>query len=111
MRRRTDGPTQIERLLAVLRARAAAGRSVNTIDFLAPAVDGGAPILRLPARVNDLRNTGFLIETRRALNGTADYRLIDEPAPATAEQMLEARPLAVERQPHLFPLGLPQECV
>jgi hypothetical protein len=76
---RTRQPTQVDRVLSLLRARAAECRPLNTVDLLAPAADGGKPIIRLPARINDLRDSGHVIDTRRAANRTADYFLISEP--------------------------------
>lgn len=52
---------------------------VSVTDFLAPAVvDGGKPITRLAARINDLRAEGHKIERAGRVNGCASYRLADQ---------------------------------
>jgi hypothetical protein len=68
-------PTQNARVLAALRKAGPAG--VKTADFLAPdVIDGGEPVIRLPARVNDLREAGHVIVTHREPNQTARYVLL-----------------------------------
>jgi len=53
--------TQAARVLAALRSRGQHG--ICAVDFLVPDVcDGGSPILRLPSRINDLKNVGHDIE-------------------------------------------------
>lgn len=65
--------TQRARVLAALRATPA---GVNETAFAAPAVlDGGKPILRVAARVFELRSAGHEIRTELERNGTATYRL------------------------------------
>ena len=65
--------TQKQRILAQLRA--AGGRGVNPIDFLAPDVcDGGSPILRVAARILDLKNEGHVIDCQTEA-GVAVYVL------------------------------------
>jgi hypothetical protein len=50
--------TQVERVLHA--ARRAGPRGITAVDFLAPDVcDGGKPITRLAARINDLEHRGF----------------------------------------------------
>lgn len=49
---------------------------VSPIDFLRhPTVDGGPPILRVAARVHELRQDGHQITETRAQDGTAVYTL------------------------------------
>jgi hypothetical protein len=48
---------------------------ISPYDFLQPVVDGGKPILRVAARVQDLRDRGYHISTTTAANGTAVYEL------------------------------------
>lgn len=63
-----------DRVLALLRTRKEAG--VSPIDFAAPnVVDGEKPVMRVAARILELRKDGFDITTGRAVNGTAIYRL------------------------------------
>lgn len=58
---RLNRPTQAQRVLDALRR--AGERGIVTIDFLAPTIDGGAPILRLPSRIDELRQRGHVIDT------------------------------------------------
>jgi len=65
--------TQKQRILAQLKA--AGGRGVSPTDFLAPDVcDGGKPILRVAARILDLKNEGHSIDCQTEA-GTAVYVL------------------------------------
>lgn len=67
-------PSQRERVLAALRRAGAEG--VSTTDFLPPdVIDGGQPILRVPSRVDELRQRGHDIETVRQRSGVARYVL------------------------------------
>lgn len=65
--------TQRDRLLYALRRAGTFG--VSTVD----AAQGvyGAPILRLAARVKELRDEGFDIGTVRLPDGTAKYVLVE----------------------------------
>lgn len=54
-------PSQSQRVLSALRR--AGERGIVTIDFLAPTIDGREPILRLPSRIDELRQAGHQIET------------------------------------------------
>lgn len=50
--------------------------AINTTDFLAPNVcDGGKPIIRLAARILELREDGWAIDRLVESNGTATYLL------------------------------------
>lgn len=82
--------TQKQRVLRLLRHRRADRRPVNVADFHTPAVDGGAPIMRLASRIDELRDDGHGIETRRAPNGTADYFLRRD------ADALDARPVRAD---------------
>jgi hypothetical protein len=65
--------TQKQRVMAALEKAGAAG--ISPEDFLLPnVIDGGKPILRLPARINDLRNDGLSIDTEHTRT-TAIYTL------------------------------------
>lgn len=66
--------TQRARVLAALEA---AGRyGVTQVDFLRyPAVDGGAPITRVAARVEELRRDGHRIVNAGLRDKCAIYRL------------------------------------
>lgn len=78
-------PTQRSRLPRALLA--AGPRGVATTDFLAPnVIDGGLPILRVPSRVDELRQRGHLIETTRASNRTAVY-VLRGPAVSSAPEL------------------------
>ncbi|HTE60086.1 MAG TPA: hypothetical protein VK631_07015 [Solirubrobacteraceae bacterium] len=66
--------TQTDRVLAAL-SRAGA-RGITAVDFAAPDVcDGGKPIMRVAARVKDLRDAGFEIETGGERDSCAVYKL------------------------------------
>ena len=64
--------TQKERVLARLRA----GHDVSPTDFQLPnVVDGGKPILRVAARILELRQDGYQIDVVATRNECAVYRL------------------------------------
>ncbi len=73
--------TGTDRVLRALRSRREHG--VSAVDFQAPdTIDGGAPILRVPARIGELEQRGFQIThgpDRR--NKCVVYRLRTEPVP------------------------------
>lgn len=100
---RKKAPAQTERVLALLRERALHDRSLNPVDLLDATADGGPPILRLPARINNLRDAGYRIYTRRAPNRTADYFLLGEPTPPLPPRT-HGQPLSAAEQERLFPL-------
>ena len=67
--------TDKERVLRRLRA----GHDVSPLDFDATTdavVDGGKPIKRVAARINELRDEGHQIDTVGRRNRCALYRLI-----------------------------------
>lgn len=67
--------------------RALESGPVSPIDFAAPNVmDGGKPIMRVAARVQDLRGRGHDISTRTASNGTAVYTLMQGAQQDTATE-------------------------
>ena len=54
--------TQKQRILTMLNQRGSLG--VTPVDFAGPdVIDGGAPIMRVAGRINDLRNEGYEIRT------------------------------------------------
>ena len=66
--------TQVDRVLAAV-TRAGA-RGITAVDFAAPdVIDGGKPIMRVAARINDIRNDGIAIVTDGERNGCAVYKL------------------------------------
>lgn len=68
--------SQSTRVLKALRAAGPSG--VDTTAFLAPSViDGGKPVLRLAARIRDLRDQGHRITSRRLMNNTVRYFLVE----------------------------------
>ncbi len=70
---------QADRVLRVLRQRR--GDGVTVIEFRPPdVIDGGAPIERLAARVEELRKRGHRIDTRKGRTRLARYVLIESPA-------------------------------
>jgi hypothetical protein len=90
--------TQTKRVRAALER--AGKQGVSPTDFLRyPTVDGGPPILRLAARILDLRNDGLSIESSTDPNGVARYVLVSEPGP-NGEPI---PPVAQSEQSVLFP--------
>jgi hypothetical protein len=80
---------QNERVLRALRRG-----DVRPTDFLLPdVIDGGKPITRLGARIKDLRDQNFGIETLE-VRPTARYRLVSEPQ--TSASPLDAPPASAE---------------
>lgn len=57
-------------------------RVVRHDDFLPPTIDGRKPILRLAARIYDLRQRGYKIRDERTESGMVDYFLVARPAGA-----------------------------
>ena len=68
--------TQTERVLAMLRVRGE--RGLRPEHFLAPTIDGGRPILRVAARVLDLRRQGYEITTSAHDGPTAVYTIHED---------------------------------
>ena len=67
--------TQKQRILKALQAAGAEG--IKPEDFLLPdVVDAGKPILRVAARIDDLRKEGLTITTDTS-GHTAIYRLVN----------------------------------
>ena len=70
--------TQRDRVLRALRATGE--RGIAAPDFLLPGViDEGKPIVRLPSRIHELREDGFVIHSRGTRNQCAVYVLVSEP--------------------------------
>lgn len=62
------------------------GLGVTPVDFTGPdVIDGGAPILRLAGRINDLRNQGYVIRTFKK-GQVARYVLVPDFALTTSEE-------------------------
>lgn len=87
--------TQTSRLLAALTR--AGDRGVTSVDFIrTPTIDGGPPILRLAARVKELRDEGFNVVTDGERDSVAVYKL--EPAdsgqlfPVSFDEAIPPRP-------------------
>lgn len=85
---RLKKPSQKARILALARRRGEGG--FTPIDFMAPTVDGLPPILRLPARIDELRQAGHVIETMQT-QPVGRYVLVAEVAaepchPTTASE-------------------------
>jgi hypothetical protein len=58
---------------------------VNQTAWATPwVIDRKDPILRVAARIEELRREGYVIRTRRLANNTATYFLISEPAAGEA---------------------------
>jgi Helix-turn-helix domain len=68
--------TQRDRVLAALRR--AGGRGITQLDFDLPdVVDGGPPIKRVAARIDELRTAGHWIASQRTRQRMARYVLVD----------------------------------
>jgi hypothetical protein len=66
------GPTQRQRVLRLLEQRGELG--ITQGDFLLPDVaDGGTPITRVGARIEELRRRGLTIETAGRRNAFSVY--------------------------------------
>lgn len=85
--------SQKARVLGLLRERG--DRGITAADFLLPdVVDGGKPIARLAARVDELRSRGLTIVTEGRRAGFSIYVLREErrvaavPPPATEPAVL-----------------------
>jgi hypothetical protein len=78
---------QRERVLRALRS--AGDHGITQVDFLVPGtVDGGRPIVRLPARIDELRGGGHHIEHAGRRNRCVVYILAAPPAQAAPAQEL-----------------------
>jgi hypothetical protein len=76
--------TQRDRVLHALQA--AGERGVTQVDFMLPGViDGGAPITRVAARIDELRRAGHQIVNAEWRQKCIVYRL-EQPAAATASE-------------------------
>jgi hypothetical protein len=53
-------------------------------EWLAPVVDGGSQVYRLPSRIDELRNLGYEIKTTRRPGRVALYTLVTTPVPKSA---------------------------
>lgn len=72
--------SQRSRVLALLEARGP--RGVTPIDFAAPNIaDDGKPIMRVAARIGELREDGLEIVTLAGPSGVARYVLIETATP------------------------------
>jgi hypothetical protein len=73
--------TQRDRVIEALRR--AGDHGITAVDFLLPnVIDGGPPIVRLPARIDELRADGHHIEhAGRRRNRCVVYVLTTLPAP------------------------------
>lgn len=90
----TAKPSQVERVRRALERAGPDG--VSPVDFALPeVVDGGRPIMRLAARILDLRRQGLSINVSSDPNGTARYVLTSEPGPRgePAPPPVEPRPV------------------
>lgn len=92
--------TQCYRVLKALRAHP---DGLTQVDFLAPdVIDGGYPITRLAARIQDLRDRGAEIFVDGKRNGCAIYRL-HEALPVPPPKVVT--PAREPEEPALFDPG------
>jgi hypothetical protein len=73
-------PPGARRVLALARNRGSRGVHSSDLDVAGQTADGGKPIRRLPARVDELRNHGHVFEADRQGDRTVRYRLVREVA-------------------------------
>lgn len=86
----------------VRRALERHAQGVCSVDFLLPnVIDGGLPITRLAARINDLRKAGVEIEVDGERHGCAVYKLAQTP------QRVQVTPVG-RRQPMPTPPAVPE---
>jgi hypothetical protein len=69
-----------ERVLKLARRRGSSGVHQSDFDVLGQTADGGKPIRRLAARIDELRNHGHFFETRKRRDRTTDYILVRDAA-------------------------------
>lgn len=69
--------TQTQRVLLALRARP---EGITAADFMPPTIDGGKPIMRVAARIYDLREEGHRIADG-GKRGTLDVYVLRAEAP------------------------------
>lgn len=73
--------SQTDRVLNALRK--AGSRGITAVDFQLPdVIDGGPPIMRVAARVMDLRRQGHTIISAGTRQKCRRYELVAVPAPA-----------------------------
>lgn len=66
--------SQNRRVLTLLQQRAREGRGLNSAEMVRhPTPDGGKPVLRLAARIRDLRDQGYQFTSKRHSNNTVSY--------------------------------------
>ncbi len=65
-----------ERVLDLARRRGRAGFHSSDFDVPGQTADGGPPIRRLAARVDELRNQGHWFNTRKRRDRTVEYVLV-----------------------------------
>lgn len=66
--------TQRDRVLRLLKQRA--GEGITQADFDGPTADGGPPVRRLAARVEELRKAGHVITSSKDSSKFARYSLV-----------------------------------
>lgn len=78
----SDRMTQRDRVLQALRNRG--GHGLTQVDFILPGVcDGGTPITRVAARIEELKGEGYTIATQpERRQRCVVYWLVSEPIPA-----------------------------
>lgn len=85
--------TQTDRVLQLLRQRREAG--ITAVDFAAPNIaDGGKPIMRLAARIAELRGAGHKI-TDGGRTGAVKRYVLEEPQRAPEHATEGSTPTAL----------------
>lgn len=76
------------RVLELARRRGRGGVHSSDLDVPGQTADGGPPIRRLAARVDELRNLGHRFETRRRPDRTVEYFLVRDAGDAGYDELL-----------------------
>jgi hypothetical protein len=69
-----------QRVLALARKRGRHGVHASDLDVAGETVDGGPPIRRLAARIDELRNHGHWFNAHRRRDRSVDYVLVRDAA-------------------------------
>jgi hypothetical protein len=94
-----------QRVLTLARKRGPRGVHSSDLDVAGETADGGPPIRRLAARIDELRNTGHWFNTRKRRDRTVYYILVRDAAAAelTLRGVREPQPgPGPEPPPQLF---------
>ena len=100
--------TQLDRVLAALRQHP--DRGITRVDFLRyPTIDGGPPIINIPARILELRDAGHPIDDAGTRDKCRVYKLVgglveaaSDPVPGRDQRVVEPVPPPAAPDGQLF---------